>query len=87
MIIRDGTAGDERFIDIELATYVSGNRLIVVVNETSVCVARLVLRPFDLGDGSAGVLRAIARHSLPETVTLGAADEEAHDVASDSTAP
>jgi hypothetical protein len=71
MIIRDGTADDPRFAGVELAAYVSGNRLILVVNQSDVCVARLVLTPFDLGAGSQGLLQAIARHSLPVTVTLG----------------
>lgn len=86
MILRDGTGDDPRFVDVELATYVSGGRLIVVVNQADVCVARLVLTPFDLGAGSMGLLQAIARHSLPVTVTLGEHGEsgEVHDVETDS---
>jgi hypothetical protein len=71
MIIRDGTGDDPRFAGVELAAYVSGGRLILVVNQGDVCMARLVLTPFDLGAGTTGLLQAIARHSLPVTVTLG----------------
>ena len=89
MIIRDGTAGDTRFASVEVGTYVSGDRLIVVVNQANVCVARLVLTPFDLGAGSMGLLQAIARHSLPVTVTLGedTSNGERHHVETDPACP
>ena len=86
MMTRDGTGDDPRFAEIELATYVSGGRLIVIVNQSEVCIARLVLTPFDLGAGVLGLLQAIARHSLPVTVTLGepAKRKEARHVEADS---
>lgn len=71
MIIGDDTAGDSRFVGVELSTYVSDNHLVVVVNQSNVYVMRLVLTPFDLGAGRMGLLQAIARHSLPVMLTLG----------------
>ncbi len=89
MIIRDGTTDDTRFAGFEVATYVSGDRLIVVVNQAHVCVALLVLTPFDLGADSMGLLQTIARHSLPVAVTLGEdkSNGEQQHVETDSTCP
>lgn len=77
MIVRDGTAGDARFDHIEVTTYASGMRLIIVVNDGAMNVARLVLTPLQIADGDAWAL--LARYCLPVVVSIGETTGDSED--------